>query len=524
MMKALITQADHTAKVQDIPVPTIDDDEILVHTVALAQNPTDWKCTRNVLVYSPDYYLLHLLVIKRVTNAGTICGCDWSGYVVETGKSVTSLSVGDHVAGFVQGGTYTDRGAYAEYVKTPAELAWRVPDGTLSHEEAATMGCGFWTAVQALFHPTRLALVEPPAKVDKDEWILIYGGSGSVGMFAIQLAHLAGYKVVTTASPRNLELCKSLGADAVFDYNDPDVVNQIKEATNDSLHKALDANSLESSQRITVQSLAPGPGKVISILGVHEQVAELRDDVKIQPTLIYTSLGRAFSNRPACPEDRSHMAEFLKKVPGLVSELRRKEALLITTYRLAKFITRAPVHPSITAMSPDIPKTMKALVTQADKTAKVQDIPVPTIDDDEVLVRTVALAQNPTDWKFIKNITNVGTICGCDWSGYVAQVGKNVSNPSVGDHVAGFVQGGTYTDRGAYAEYVKTPAELVWKVPDQTLSHEEAATMGCSFWTAAQALFHPTRLALVEPPAKVDKEEWVMIYGGSGKCLSFEEL
>ncbi len=50
-------------------------------------------------------------------------------------------------------------------------------------------------------------------------------------------------------------------------------------------------------------------------------------------------------------------------------------------------------------MSPDIPKTMKALVTQADKTAKVQDIPVPTIDDDEVLVRTVALAQNPTDWK-----------------------------------------------------------------------------------------------------------------------------
>ncbi len=98
--------------------------------------------SRNVLVYSPDYYLLHLLVIKRVTNAGTICGCDWSGYVVETGKSVTSLSVGDHVAGFVQGGTYTDRGAYAEYVKTPAELAWRVPDGTLSHEEAATMGCG----------------------------------------------------------------------------------------------------------------------------------------------------------------------------------------------------------------------------------------------------------------------------------------------------------------------------------------------------------------------------------------------
>ena len=44
-MKALVTQADHTAAVQDIPVPTIDEDEILVRTVAVAQNPTDWKCT-----------------------------------------------------------------------------------------------------------------------------------------------------------------------------------------------------------------------------------------------------------------------------------------------------------------------------------------------------------------------------------------------------------------------------------------------------------------------------------------------
>lgn len=81
------------------------------------------------------------VVIQNVTNEGTIVGCDWSGYVVKTGKNVSTLSVGDHVAGFVQGGTYKDRGAYAEYVKTPAELAWKVPQGTISHEEAATMGC-----------------------------------------------------------------------------------------------------------------------------------------------------------------------------------------------------------------------------------------------------------------------------------------------------------------------------------------------------------------------------------------------
>ena len=69
---------------------------------------------------------------------------------------------------------------------------------------------------------------------------------------------------------------------------------------------------------------------------------------------------------------------------------------------------------------------------------------------------------------------------GCDWSGHVVLAGKNVSVPPVGAHVAGFVMGATFADSGAYAEYVRTPAELVWAVPDGTLSHEEAATMGCA--------------------------------------------
>ena len=84
--------------------------------------------------------LISPTVIKNVTNEGTIVGCDWSGYVVQTGKRVNTLAIGDHVAGFVQGGTYKDRGAYAQYVKTAAELAWKVPEN-ISHEEAATLGC-----------------------------------------------------------------------------------------------------------------------------------------------------------------------------------------------------------------------------------------------------------------------------------------------------------------------------------------------------------------------------------------------
>ncbi|GJE87536.1 zinc-binding alcohol dehydrogenase family protein [Phanerochaete sordida] len=304
-MKALVTQADKTAKIEEIPVPEIDDTEVLVKVVALAQNPTDWK---------------H---IKGITNPGTICGCDWSGYVVKTGRKVSSPAVGDHVAGFVHGGTYKDRGAFAEYVKATGDLCWKVPEGMISHEEAATMGCSFWTAVQALFHPDRLGLVEPPNKVDKEEWVLVYGGSGSVGMFAIQLAHIAGYKVVATASPRNHELCKSLGADAVIDYKDPSAIEKIKEVSHNSIRAGLDAISEAETQKFCVQAFGAQGGKLVTILGAPQEVQRMRADVKVQSTLIYTSLGRSFifagnTPFPASEEDRGHMAQFLKKVPELV--------------------------------------------------------------------------------------------------------------------------------------------------------------------------------------------------------------
>lgn len=86
--------------------------------------------------------LVLLSVVDFIQNAGTILGVDWSGRVVLTGKNVTSPKVGDHVAGCTQGGTYVDTGAFVEYVRVPAELSVVIPEGTLSHEEAATLSCG----------------------------------------------------------------------------------------------------------------------------------------------------------------------------------------------------------------------------------------------------------------------------------------------------------------------------------------------------------------------------------------------
>ncbi|KAH9934267.1 GroES-like protein [Fomitopsis serialis] len=306
-MKAVVVQEGKKVAVKDHPVPSIGDDDILVKVVAVAQNPADWR------------------FVDAVQNVGTVIGCDWSGHVVQRGKNVTTPDLGAHVSGFVMGGTFVDSGAYAEYVKTPAELAWTVPEGTLSHEQAATVSAGLFTAAQCLYHPQRLALVEPPEKVEGVDWILIYGGSSSVGQYAIQLAHLSGYKVITTASPRNFDLVKSLGADTAFDYKDPGVVEAIKSATGDSLRHAIDTQSIKETQEICARAMGPQGGKLVLMFPPTFKAKKLRKDVEFISTMIYTALGRPFSLGPqakfaAQPKDRAQIANFMLKTPQLVRD------------------------------------------------------------------------------------------------------------------------------------------------------------------------------------------------------------
>jgi len=306
-MRAVLGVEAGRVAVKEIDTPVIEPHEILVKVHAVAQNPTDWK---------------H---VWHVANKDTIVGCDFSGTIVQVGAEVPSnVEIDTHVAGFVQGSHWKDRGAFAEYLKTDWDLVWTVPPGTLSHEEAAAMNVGSWTAVQAMYHPTRLGLVEPPEKVDTPEWVFIYGGSTSVGQYAIQLAKISGYKVVTVASPHNHELVKSLGADLVFDYKEKNVVDQIKKATNDSIHHAVDTHAQGGSQVMTVATLGPGPGAATVILVPEEAAVNYRSDVQVIYTLLYTALGREFQHRDTSfarsEEDREHMVAFLPKLTELVRE------------------------------------------------------------------------------------------------------------------------------------------------------------------------------------------------------------
>ncbi|KAI0636542.1 GroES-like protein [Trametes polyzona] len=310
VMKALVVQEQGGAAVQDHPVPVVGDDDVLLKTVAVALNPTDY------------HFLDHF------AQPGTVSGCDFSGNIVAIGRAAASaypeLRIGTHVAGFTIGSTFPDSGAFAEYVRTPASLVWPVPEGTYSHEEAATAGAGLWTAAQVLYHPKQLALVEPPERTTKGEWIYIHGGSSAVGQFAIQLAVISGYKVVTTASPHNHALVRSLGASAVFDYRDADVVQKIKDVSGDTIRSAFDTISVRSSQAISADVIAPGGGKVAHIVSIIPD-ATTRTDVERLFTLLYWALGRPFTlaghgYHPDRPEDKAHIEQFLKKVPWMVKE------------------------------------------------------------------------------------------------------------------------------------------------------------------------------------------------------------
>ncbi|TCD60353.1 hypothetical protein EIP91_010321 [Steccherinum ochraceum] len=297
-MKAVLTTTNKTIAMKKIPVPTIDNYEVLVKVAANALNPTDWKHVR--YGSTPDL----------------ICGVDYAGTIAKVGSAVTTFAVGDRVAGFVHGGQYADRGAFAEYVKTPTELTWKVPDN-LTDEAAATLGCGAWTAVQTLYYPGYLGLVEPPAKTDKGEWVFIYGGSTSVGMYAIQFAHLSGYKVATVASPKHHDFLKSYGADVVVDYRASDAIAQLQAATNGSIHVGLDTIAEVETQSFSVKTFGSGPGKLITILNAQPDAQAIRSDVQIQASLLYTVLGRAWGTMPAQPDHRKHIAAFLKKFPDL---------------------------------------------------------------------------------------------------------------------------------------------------------------------------------------------------------------
>ncbi|GAA5858840.1 hypothetical protein JCM8547_005008 [Rhodosporidiobolus lusitaniae] len=294
--RALVVASRGQTALKSFPLPTVGKGQILVQNKAIALNPTDWK--------HRDF----------IAPSNSWLGCDFAGVVSQVGEGVTSVSEGDRVAAFVHGGLWEGEGSFAEYVKADASLVWKVPETVSFEEAAAAGGIGPWTAIQALYF--RLKLNPPSNPTTKGEPVLVWGGSTSVGLYAVQLLKLSGYTVIATASEKNFDLVKDFGAEAVYSYSDPDVSSKIA-ADHPTLSLALDTISEKGTTVSIAKALssAAGKGHVVTLLPVKDDGLKEFAEVKVEPTLVYTVLGKAFSmgptEYPVSEEDKKQMEEWL---------------------------------------------------------------------------------------------------------------------------------------------------------------------------------------------------------------------
>ena len=165
-------------------------------------------------------------------------GSDLAGSVVEVGKGVTRFKVGDRVLGHAVGmdpkANKSSEGAFQEYTVIRSNMASPIPS-SMSYETACVLPLCLSTAACALFMKDFLALLPYPSVSPKPngKTLLVWGGSTSVGSNAIQLAVASGHEVITTASPKNFDYVKELGAVEVFDYRSPTAVKDIIAAFRD---------------------------------------------------------------------------------------------------------------------------------------------------------------------------------------------------------------------------------------------------------------------------------------------------
>ena len=141
-----------------------------------------------------------------------------------------------------------------------------IPDGW-SFEEAAQLGVPPFTALQALHQTLKFpSPFETSSTAYPHRTVLIWGGASAVGQYAIQFAKLGGFRVLTTASAKNFDLLKGIGADEVFDYRDEGVVEKIRAATGNALEIAFDTISEGKTPEQVTGAIGDKGGTVAIIL------------------------------------------------------------------------------------------------------------------------------------------------------------------------------------------------------------------------------------------------------------------
>ncbi len=248
--------------------PVAGPGEILVDIHAASVNAADSKVRAGPRAGEPGLDLPHIL------------GRDFSGVVRSLGEGVTDFSPGDAVFGVTERGT---EGCYAEALAVPAALAAKKPV-SLSHVEAAALSLTGLTALVAL---------EDEAKLAAGQRILIHGGAGGVGSFAVQYARFVDAYVIVTGRAVNHDYLRELGADETIDYTKQNFALVAKgcDVVFDTIGGDVHARSFAV--------LKPG-GRLIHIAPGPEDFTPPREDVTV--------------TRPHVGRDRAHLERVLELV------------------------------------------------------------------------------------------------------------------------------------------------------------------------------------------------------------------
>ena len=195
-MKAIVIHeygGPEVLKCEDVPRPEPKADQILIRVIAAGVNPVDGMIRSGM--FAKDGNGAFPMVL----------GGDIAGVVERVGNKITKFKAGDPVFAYV---SLDSGGGYAQYAVVPEGDAAPKPK-SLTYVEAGAVPIVALTAWQALIDT---------AKLNAGQTVLIHGGSGGVGSFAIQIAKARGAKVVATASTANQDLLKQLGTDVAVDY------------------------------------------------------------------------------------------------------------------------------------------------------------------------------------------------------------------------------------------------------------------------------------------------------------------
>ena len=222
-------------KMENISVPSIADDEVLIKIYATSVNPVDWKVREGYL----QGMNLHKLPMTL--------GWDVSGVVEETGSKVKKFKIDDEV--YSRPPLERD-GSYAEYIAVKEnEIAFKPK--SITHEQAASIPLAGITAWEVLVNT---------AHIKKGQKVLIHAASGGVGTLAVQLAKANGCYVIGTTSTANVDFVKKLGADEVIDYKNQDFSTILKDI--DVVFDTLGGEIQEKSWKVLKED-----GILVSIAG-----------------------------------------------------------------------------------------------------------------------------------------------------------------------------------------------------------------------------------------------------------------